>query len=305
MSKHTDPVVEAEQNAGSIDAQIRALTEIVGARVRTARELRGLSRRQLSETSGVSQRYLAQIEAGEGNISIALLMKVGQALDQKIDWFVGPDSPRTADEAEISKLLREATPAQRRAALDILQQPRDQNPRAQRIALIGLRGAGKSTLGRRAARALTIPFVELNNEIETHTAMTVADVMGLYGPEGYRTLERQALSRVLASKEKVIIAVAGGIVSAPETFDMLLNGAHTIWLRASPQDHMERVIAQGDERPMAGNPAALDELKDILKKREALYRRAEVEVDTSTGNEFEALRRLIAAIRAHGFLTEA
>ena len=174
--------------------------------------------------------------------------------------------------------------------------------RAQRIGLIGLRGAGKSTLGRRAARALSIPFVELNTRIEAESGMTVSDVMALYGPEGYRSLERQALKQVLASEEKVIIAVAGGIVSAPETFDMLLEGAHTIWLRASPQEHMDRVIAQGDERPMAGNPAALDELKAILQRREALYARAPVQVDTSTPTEFEALQRLIAAIRENRFL---
>ena len=301
MSRPTEPIVDTAQHSGPIEGQIRALTETIGARVRTARELRSLSRRELSEMSGVSQRYLAQIEAGEGNISISLLMKVGHALGHDIAWFVGTDAP-TPDKAGVATLFDKAGPDQRRAVMEILA-PAPKS-RAQRIALIGLRGAGKSTLGRRAARALSIPFVELNTRIEAESGMTVGDVMALYGPEGYRSLERQALKQVLASEENVIIAVAGGIVSAPETFDMLLEGAHTIWLRASPQEHMDRVIAQGDERPMAGNPAALDELKAILQRREALYARAPVQVDTSTPTEFEALQRLIAAIRENRFLKE-
>lgn len=285
-----------------IDRKIEALTRLVGARIRKARELRGLARRELSEMSGVSQRYLAQVESGQGNISIALLLKVGEALDHRIEWFVGEEDPWTSEVLRVADLFRRADSGQRHAVLDILDPHPTSEKKAHRVALIGLRGAGKSTLGRRASKALDIPFAELNHEIEEQSGMPVSDVMALYGQEGYRALEHQALSRLIATHDTVILAVAGGIVSAPEAFGLLLDNFHTVWVRAAPEEHMSRVLAQGDHRPMAGKASALDELKMILASRESLYARADVTLDTSGRTEGEALRELLAIIDKQGFL---
>jgi len=285
-----------------IEHKIHALTRLVGARVRKARELRGLARRELSEMSGVSQRYLAQVEAGEGNISIALLLKVGEALDHRIEWFVGEEDPWTSDVMRVADLFRRADSRQRREVLEILDPHPSREKKAHRIALIGLRGAGKSTLGRRASKALDLPFAELNHEIEEQSGMPVADVMALYGQEGYRALEHQAIGRLIATHDSVILAVAGGIVSAPEAFAVLLDNFHTVWVRAAPEEHMGRVLAQGDHRPMAGKASALDELKMILSSREPLYARADAMLDTSRKTEVEAFRELLAIIETQGFL---
>lgn len=284
------------------DAAAAALIARVGERVRSARERKGLSRRVLSEKSGVSQRYLAQLETGGGNISIGLLVRVAMALDFRIDWLVGEDDPWTSEVLWLAERLRSATAEQRRAVKELLTPEPPADRRAQRVALIGLRGAGKSSLGARMGARFGVPFVELNREIEEQAGMPVGEVLAFYGQEGYRKLEAQALSRVIATHEAVILAVAGGIVAEPETFNLLLDRFHTIWLRARPEDHMGRVRAQGDERPMAGNPAAMEELRSILTSRETLYRRAETSLDTS-GRGFDAVAEALAAlIRAQGFL---
>lgn len=281
------------------EQSVATRTAEVGARIRKAREARGLTRRELSERSGISQRYLAQVEAGEGNISVALLFRVAAALDRPVEGLLGRPTPD--EEAQrIAQLVAAADETTRRNVLNML--TAHSGRRARRVALIGLRGAGKSTLGRRAAERLALPFVELNHEIETASGMPVADVMAFYGQEGYRALEKTALDRVTAEKDIVVLAVAGGIVSAPETFEMLLDRFHTIWLRASPQEHMDRVRAQGDERPMAGNPAALDDLKAILEAREALYARAEAVLDTAGRSEEDSLADLLDILASRAFL---
>jgi XRE family aerobic/anaerobic benzoate catabolism transcriptional regulator len=184
--------------------------------------------------------------------------------------------------------------------MDLLTAAQPAQLRRQRVALIGLRGAGKSTLGRGLGSALSIPFVELNRDIEEQSGMPVADVMALYGQEGYRRLERQALERVVATSDQVVLAVAGGIVSEPETFAFLLRHFHTIWLKAPPEIHMKRVLDQGDVRPMAGNPQAMAELTSILTSREALYAKAESAIDTEGRSIEESARDLVAAVRALG-----
>ena len=245
-----------------VDRQIADLTMRVGERLRQARRVRKLARRELSELSGISQRYLAQVETGQGNISIALLCKLGLALDLPVVWFLDEKAP-----------VEEQPPT--------------------RIALIGLRGAGKSTLGTALGERLEIPFAELNDLIEQQSGMTVADLIALYGPEGYRRLEGQALQNVIAQPGPMVLAVAGGIVEAPETYGMLLRHFRTVWLRAGPEEHMARVRAQGDHRPMAGNPAAMDELRSILIAREADYARADTMLDTSGETQAGSLKRLI------------
>ena len=245
-----------------VEDQIARLTRQIGERLRRARQDRKLTRRELSEKSGVSQRYLAQVEAGQGNISIALLCKLGVALGLPVVWFL-EDQHQGVDTAAAS-----------------------------RIALIGLRGAGKSTLGAALGEKLGIPFAELNDLIEQQSGMTVADLIALYGPEGYRRLEGQALQSVISQPGPMVLAVAGGIVEAPETYELLLAHFRTVWLRASPAEHMARVRAQGDHRPMAGNPAAMDELRSILVSREADYARAGAVLDTSGETRPASLERL-------------
>ncbi len=259
-----------------------------------------MSRRRLAEVSGVSQRHLAQLEAGAGNISIILLKRVAEALNARMADLIGDGR---SDEADgFAALFRAASADQRRRALAALRQDGADSGRARRIALIGLRGAGKSTLGRLSADALGAPFVELNAEIAKTSGMPVAEVMALYGQEGYRRLERQALEHIAATYDRAVLAVAGGVVSEAETFEYLLSRFHTIWLKAKPEEHMARVRAQGDMRPMAGNPAAMDELKAILVSREALYARAQVEVDTSGRTVEETLADVLRTIEAAGFL---
>ncbi len=284
------------------DAAVRALILRVGERVRKARELKGIPRRVLSEVSGVSPRYLALLEAGEGNISIGLLQRVAEALDHRIEWLVGEDDPWTSDAVRVAQLYRSAPAEVRGTVLDLLAPQPEATARRHRIALIGLRGAGKSTLGALAGAELGLPFVELNREIEEQAGMPVNEVMAFYGQEGYRRLEAQALGRIVATHEAMILAVAGGIVAEPETFKALLANFHTIWIKATPAEHMARVRAQGDTRPMAGNPEAMEQLKFILTSRETLYDQARAKLDTTGRSPAQSLADLLALIRERGFL---
>lgn len=274
----------------------------VGARVRKARERKGIPRRILSDMSGVSPRYLAQLESGEGNISIGLLKRVAVALDHRIEWFVGDDDPWTSDVMRVAELFRVADRAMQDDVLQTLSPVPAESQRANRICLIGLRGAGKSTLGRMAGAKLSVPFVELNREIATHGGMPIAEIMALYGQEGYRQLEADAVDRIISKHEKVIVAAAGGIVAEPNTYNRLLMNFHTVWLKASPDEHMDRVRAQGDERPMAGDIEAMAQLKAILTSREALYDRAQAELDTSGVSKNVSLKQLLKLIEEQHFL---
>ncbi len=276
---------------------VDAFVAAVGERVRRARQRKGIARRVLSELSGVSQRYLAQLENGGGNISIALLFRVANALDHRVEWLVGEEDPWGSEVVKVAELFRTATGEQRQRVMQILDPGRPAQLRRQRICLIGLRGAGKSTLGRLLGAKLGFAFVELNRDIEAQSGMPVEEVMALYGLEGYRRLERQALERIVATSDSLVLAVAGGIVSEPETFGFLLRNFHTIWLKATPEEHMGRVRAQGDERPMAGNPKAMDELKSILTSREVLYAKAEGIVNTSGRTLEESLDDLVGTVR--------
>jgi XRE family aerobic/anaerobic benzoate catabolism transcriptional regulator len=293
-----------DEPSDAADAAVRALIARVGDRVRKARELKGLPRRVVSEISGVSPRYLAQLEAGEGNISIGLLQRVAIALDHRIEWFVSEEDPWTSEVLRAADLFRTATADTRKKVLEILSPWPPESLRAHRICLIGLRGAGKSTLGAMAGQVLHVPFVELNREIEDHAGMPVNEIIALYGQEGYRMLEAQAISRIIATHDTLILAVAGGIVAEPDTYKTLLAHFHTIWIKADPEDHMARVLAQGDTRPMSGNPEAMEQLKSILKSRKVLYARAVAELETSQKPLQTSINDLVALIREHGFLGE-
>lgn len=241
----------------------------VGKNVRARREAEGLTRRALAEHSGLSQRYLAELEAGRGNISIALLYRVAMALN-----------------TEVAELVTQRMPASGPGG---------------RIALIGLRGAGKSTLGKRAAQRLALPFVELSEQVEEVNGMRAGEAISLYGEAGYRAAQHTALEHIIDERDQVLVAVGGGIVNAPASFDLLLENFRTVWLTARPEEHMERVRAQGDIRPMAGISDAMARLRRILREREAQYGRADARVDTSGKSEAASLDDLIAALRnLHG-----
>lgn len=279
-----------------------ALLARVAMRVRAARTARHLPRRALAELSGVSPRYLAQLEAGEGNISIALLNRVATALEVPIDGLIAEASPMPDDVARVAQLYA-AAPADVKGRVRALLAPQaGHSLRAQRICLVGLRGAGKSTLGAAAADALNIPFVELNKTIEARTEMPLSEVMALYGQDGFRALEAEVLDDMISAHDKAIIAVGGGIVGAPETYKNLLTRCHTIWITTSPAEHMARVRAQGDMRPMEGDPRAMDTLKALLAARTPFYERAEARVDTAGKPVNSSVNDLLAQIAKHNFL---
>jgi XRE family transcriptional regulator, aerobic/anaerobic benzoate catabolism transcriptional regulator len=273
--------------------------EQLGQRVRTTRALRGMSRKVLAKVSGISERYIAQLEAGRGNVSIVLLRRVSNAMGAHLEDLIPHQEP-SPDWAVIRDLLRKATPSQVAQAKDILG---GQGAAAQRrksfagIALIGLRGAGKSTLGKLLARKIGWNFVELNSEIETQNGLSVAEIIALYGQEGFRRLEQAALTQLLGRNELTVLATGGGIVSEPVTFDLVLSSFYTVWLKAEPEEHMARVRKQGDLRPMADDRSAMAELRNILTSREPLYARANAVVDTAGLSVDAAAARLIDTVR--------
>ena len=276
------------------------LLKLLADRVRQARARRGMTRKQLARDSGVSERYLAQIEGGHGNISVLVLRQLAQALNMSIDalLFEGP---------EPAVELTHTVEFLRRLSLDDLKLARqmlllqfgglDPAARHRRIALIGLRGAGKSTLGASLAERLDMPFLELDRLIEQESGLTLNLIFDFRGQAGFRKLERQCLEDVLKRYPCFVLATGGSLVSEPGTFERLLSSCFTVWLRASPEEHMQRVIAQGDVRPMANNRDAMSDLKRILAEREVLYSKADIQVETAGRTFPESLDLLIQALR--------
>jgi XRE family transcriptional regulator, aerobic/anaerobic benzoate catabolism transcriptional regulator len=272
--------------------------EALGQRVRTMRALRGMSRKVLAKVSGISERYIAQLESGKGNVSIVLLRRVSNAMGAHLEDLI-PSGEPSPEWPVIRDLLRKASPNQIAQARDVLS---GNGASAQRrmsfsgIALIGLRGAGKSTLGKLLAKKIGWNFVELNKEIEAQNGLSVAEIIALYGQEGFRRMEQAALGQLLARKELMVLATGGGIVSEPLTFDLILSSFYTIWVKAEPEEHMARVRGQGDLRPMADDRSAMDELRTILRSREPLYARASAVVDTAGLSVDAAAARLSEAV---------
>jgi XRE family aerobic/anaerobic benzoate catabolism transcriptional regulator len=270
----------------------------LGQRVRTMRALHGMSRKVLAKVSGISERYIAQLESGKGNVSIVLLRRVSNAMGAHLEDLI-PAADPAPDWPVIRDLLRKATPAQIAQAKDVLAGHSASTHRASfsGIALIGLRGAGKSTLGKILAKKIGWNFVELNKEVEAQNGLSVAEIIALYGQEGFRRMEQTALNQLLARKELMVLATGGGIVSEPLTFDLILSSFYTIWLKAEPEEHMMRVRRQGDLRPMADDRSAMAELRNILVSREPLYARASATVDTAGLSVDAAAARLIDTVR--------
>ena len=280
----------------------------LGSRVRELRNSRGITRKTLAQQSDVSERHLAQLESGEGNISILLLRRVAAVLNVSLEELFAPaenegeqnDQQRASQKQSILRFI-ERLPSHRleEAAARLMRDfGPEQNRRLTRIALVGLRGAGKSTLGSKLAAERNVPFIELDQEIEKDTGMPLAEIFSLYGQSGYRAIEKRTLERVLRASERGVISVGGGIVSEKETYDFLLTHCYTIWLKAQPEEHMSRVIAQGDFRAMAGSDRAMEELRRILESREPLYRKADAAVDTSGDSVEESFTKLKAALAA-------
>jgi XRE family transcriptional regulator, aerobic/anaerobic benzoate catabolism transcriptional regulator len=255
----------------------------LGARVRDLRHRRGMTRKQLAQESEVSERHLAQLESGEGNISILLLRRIAAVLHVPLGEMFANEKQRQNGNDSIIRFL-ERLPGHRReeiAARLIRDFALEQSVRLNRVALVGVRGAGKSTLGSRLAAELKLPYIELDQEIEKDTGIPLAEIFSLYGQSGYRAIEKRTLQRVLRERERAVISVAGGIVSEKETYEYLLANCFTVWVKAEPEELMARVIAQGDFRVMAGNDRAMEDLRQILESREALYRKADATLDTS------------------------
>ena len=269
----------------------------LGERVRVLRARRGLTRKSVSVASGVSERHLANLEYGIGNASILVLQQVATSLDCSLAELVGDMTTNSPEWLMLRELLRGRSDAElRRARLALagLFGEGGVAARGRRVALVGLRGAGKSTLGRQLADALEMPFVELSREIERIAGSSIREIHDLYGSNAYRRYERRALDETVRLHAEAVIATPGGIVAEPATFNALLESCTTIWLQASPEEHMSRVAAQGDTRPMAASREAMADLRRILTGRAAFYAKADAALDTSGKSEDESMHTLVA-----------
>jgi XRE family aerobic/anaerobic benzoate catabolism transcriptional regulator len=276
----------------------------LGDRVRSLRARKGMTRRDLAHASDVSERHLASLEGGVGNASVLILRQIAHSLDCQIAELLGDETTASPEWLLIRDLLRNRSDSElRRGRLALAEtygEAGTQSARSRRIALIGLRGAGKSSLGQRLADALDAPFVELNREIERVSGCGLAEIHNLLGPNAYRRYERRALEETIQLYPDAVIATPGGIVSDASTFNLLLSNCFTVWLKASPEEHMNRVIAQGDLRPMSGNVGnneAMDDLKRILAGRAAFYSKADIAFDTSGKSADACFETLLATIK--------
>lgn len=288
---------ESRDKAGPDDS---AFLLVVGERVRNARARRGMSRKILAKDSGVSERYLAQLESGAGNISILLLRQIARAMDLPITEFLGDRAPLTVDQALLLRQVEDLSSEQLQELQAFIRDRFGIASSVKRhIALIGLRGAGKTTLGQILATTFGLQFVEIAKEIEVEAGLSLNEIFDLYGQGAYRRFERRALERITADPAPKVIATGGSLPSEPATYAHLLSHCFTVWLKARPEEHMGRVVAQGDMRPMAGQSEAMADLKRILAQREALYARADMAFDTAGRTAEQAGADLVAALRAH------
>jgi XRE family aerobic/anaerobic benzoate catabolism transcriptional regulator len=292
-----------------VDSEVLAETEAaknpflvaLGERVRALRSRRGMTRKSLATAADVSERHLANLEYGAGNVSVLVLLDVARALQCSLAEILGDVTTRSPEWLMLRQLLEncdEATLHRVRVAVNEMlgidgTKASHSRKRSQLVALIGLRGAGKSTLGAMLAEDLGFPFVELSREIEKFAGCSISEILALYGQNAYRRYQRRALEESIQIYPEAVIATPGGIVSDPADFNLLLKHCTTVWLRAEPEDHMKRVLAQGDTRPMAASREAMQDLKSILAGRAAFYAKAEFQLDTSRqalGPTFLALR---------------
>jgi XRE family aerobic/anaerobic benzoate catabolism transcriptional regulator len=261
------------------------IAQAIAAKVRAARARAGYSRKKLGQLAGVSERYLNDLEKGDANVSVGVLGRVANALDVELPailpGFAEP-SPAVVKYKPIADILARMTAAEQQAAAEQLSQFLNDHPRRQHgIALLGLRGAGKTTIGRLFAERHGLPFRSVTREVEARAGLSLADLFNLGGSQAYRALEVEVVNELAASEDKMVLETAGGIAGNSDALEVVLGSFKTIWLKASPEEHLTRVIRQGDTRPMRGNPKALDHLKSLLVQRESEYARAESALDTT------------------------
>jgi len=260
-----------------------------------------MTRKELAKSAYVSERFLAQLETGHGNISIIRLRRIAHAMDLGVERLAQEKNGDVPEIAGTIALLEKLRPEERRRAQAMLAEKfgvKSEEERRGRVALVGLRGAGKSTLGALLAERIGAPFIELDRRIEQESGVKLSAVFGLYGPAGFHRLEREALERVLETNERFVLATGGSIVNEPETFSRLRSACYTVWLKAKAEDHMQRVIAQGDKRPMAGSQWAMADLRKILAGREPLYEKADARVSTSGKTVKQAAAELVVVVKA-------
>jgi XRE family aerobic/anaerobic benzoate catabolism transcriptional regulator len=269
----------------------------LGERVRTLRHQRGITRKALAQHAKVSERYLAQLEVGKGNCSIVLLRRIARAIGLPVTQLVHDGAEPPLDLVLLTQFLERLPPDMlveaRKLVTEHFSSPSEDR---RRIALIGLRGGGKSTLGRLLAEHLDVPFIELDREIERRSGANLSEIFDMFGQETFRRAEREALDEVLRRHPHFVIATSGSIVTEPGTLELLLASCFTIWVRAEPEEHMKRVMAQGDMRPMANNARAMEDLVSILKSREPLYAKAEAVLATTGKTPEQNLAELLAVI---------
>jgi XRE family transcriptional regulator, aerobic/anaerobic benzoate catabolism transcriptional regulator len=299
-----EPTAKPKQETPAARAQDQAALSAsflagIGREVRKNRAKRGMTRRQLAHASLTSERYLAQIESGGGNPSVSVLRAIAQALDLPPAALLPGTAERSAALGPVIDLIAQVPEGELPAlAKEIGARiaSRADADRARRIALVGLRGAGKSTLGRMLAQHLGWPFIELDRRVEEDYGASIPDLIEMAGTATFRRHERSALQRVIAEHEAAIVTTAGGIVADPDTYALLLRRTHTVWIKARPEEHMSRVMAQGDFRPMAQNREAMADLVAILEARRADYARAEAEVDTAGDAVEQSFAKLLQVV---------
>jgi len=269
----------------------------LGERVRTLRHQRGITRKALAQHAKVSERYLAQLEVGLGNCSIVLLRRIARAIGLPVTQLVHEGAEPPLDLVLLTQFLERLPPDMlveaRKLVTEHFSSPSEDQ---RRIALIGLRGGGKSTLGRMLAEQLDVPFIELDREIERRSGANLSEIFDMFGQETFRRAEREALDDVLRRHPHFVIATSGSIVTEPGTLELLLASCFTVWVRAEPEEHMKRVMAQGDMRPMANNARAMEDLVSILKSREPLYAKAEAVLATTGKTPEQNLAELLRVV---------
>jgi XRE family transcriptional regulator, aerobic/anaerobic benzoate catabolism transcriptional regulator len=285
------------------DSKRSPFLEALGERVRTLRSRQGMTRRSVALAADVSERHLANLEYGTGNVSVLVLLQVAQALQCTLAELLGDVTTSSPEWLLIRELLGKRSEADLRRARVQLSEMFGEGGNAQerknRIALIGLRGAGKTALGQRLADDMGFPFIELSREIEQFAGCQISEIHNLYGANAYRRYERRALEEAIQIYPEVVIATPGGLVSDSANFNLLLSHCTTVWLQADAADHMGRVAAQGDMRPMAASREAMEDLKRILEGRSAFYSKADLAINTSARSEEQAFVALRTAVRQH------
>ena len=280
----------------------------LGERLKTLRARRGLTRKALARMADVSERHVANVESGVGNASIQFLRQLTSVLNCTLAEMIGDETASSPEWLMIREILRGRSEIElargRNALMGVFDAPTSDSARRQRVALIGLRGAGKSTLGQMLADNWMVPFIELSRHIEALAGCSIAEIHALYGPNAYRRYEFRALEDAISRFPRAVIATPGGIVSDPATFNLLLSHCYSVWLKASPEEHMGRVLAQGDTRPMSGNQEAMADLQNIIESRAQFYSKADVVFDTTDSTQEAAFVGLVDQLRGAVLMPE-